>query len=222
MKSTNNERVLVFLKPDCTIRRPVSAKILESFINNNFKIIAFKEIMVNQELAEKHYEEHKGKFFYPWLCKMIQLFPVIALIIEDKPERIREFIGNTFCHKADKNTIRGKYGIWGGVNSVHASDSLTSGERELRLWAETVDLVPNEENIQDEINQYIKKWNKKIKTDIENVRKICDNIKNNPNKIDFYKNELKKILFPDCEDCITINKEIFDEFLQIIVDNCLL
>lgn len=215
-------QVLVFLKPDCTMRRPVGAKILKSFIENNFKITAFKEVQVNRMLAEKHYAEHKGKFFYPWLVNMIQLSPVIAMIIEDTPNRIREFIGNTFCHEAEKDTIRGKYGIWGGVNSVHASDSFESAERELNLWQDLVDLVPNQENVVKQINTYINKWDNKIEANLEEIRKICSNIKSIPDKVDEFKEKLRTNLIKDCKKSEKKIKKSIDKFINSIVENCLL
>ncbi|MBD3230855.1 MAG: hypothetical protein GF329_21940 [Candidatus Lokiarchaeota archaeon] len=222
MAENKKDQVLVFLKPDCTMRRPVSAKILKEFVENDFKIRAFKEVKVNRALAEQHYQEHKGKFFYPWLVKMITLSPVIAMIIEDTPNRIREFIGNTFCHEAEKGTIRGEYGIWGGVNSVHASDSYKSARRELNLWKEFVNLVPSQSDVVKEINNYIKKWDNKIESDLKEIRNICENIKALPEKVDEFKEKLRENLIKDCKKSEKKIKKSIDKFVNTIVENCLL
>ncbi|MHA1752316.1 MAG: nucleoside-diphosphate kinase [Candidatus Helarchaeota archaeon] len=222
MKDKNEKKVLVFLKPDCTIRRPVSAKVLKSFIDNDFKIIAFKEVTVNNNLAEKHYEEHKGKFFYPWLCKMLQLSPVVAMILEEDPDRIRNFIGNTFCHQAEKTTLRGKYGIYGGVNSIHASDSLASAERELELWGENLGLLPEKSNVKEKIIDYINKWDRELKTDLSKIRELCNKIKSDPENINVYRDQLKSDLLNDCKEFIEKDSKILDRFVDIIIENILL
>jgi nucleoside-diphosphate kinase len=223
MTAEKSNQTLVFLKPDCTIRRGVSAKIIKSFIENNFKITAFKEINVSEELAKLHYKEHEGKFFYPWLVKMIQFFPVVAMIINETPDRIREVIGETFCHEAERNSLRGKYGIWGGVNSIHASDSLSSAERELELWRKFANLIPNQEETAKKINEYINKWDSAIEENLDEIRKVCESIKafpkTIPDKIDEFRETLKKNLLPDLKKSKTGVKSI-DKFLNIIIENC--
>jgi len=222
MTEDNNIRTFVFLKPDCTIRRAVSAKVLKSFLENNFKITAFKEIKVNEQLAKIHYKEHEGKPFYSWLCKMLQLYPVVAMVIEDSPQKIREFIGETFCHKADENTLRGKYGIWGGVNSIHASDSHETAQRELEIWEKFAGLTTNKNIAQIEINNYIRKWDGEVLTNLKEVRKICNQIKSNPENTKFLKDKLRELLWHDCNKDKNINEKLFDQFLDIIIENCLL
>ena len=110
------EESLVFLKPDAVLRRGIGAAILQQFLKNDdkFSILAFKEIQVSEDLAKEHYQEHEGKHFFPWLVKSLRTAPVLAMIIRGDIPQIRGFLGATFVQKADTNTIRGKYGIWGG------------------------------------------------------------------------------------------------------------
>ncbi len=131
----NMNKSLVFLKPDAVLRRGVGAAILkELLMSKDYKILSFEEIEVSENLAKKHYEEHKERHFFPWLIRAVRASPVLAMIIEGDIQAFRDYLGNTFVQKADMNSVRGKYGIWGGVNSVHASDGVETGLRELELW----------------------------------------------------------------------------------------
>ena len=46
----------------------------------------------------------------------------------------RTLIGATNGQKADPGTIRGDFGMSGGYNMIHGSDSPESAQRELALW----------------------------------------------------------------------------------------
>ena len=159
-KMTNKERTLAFLKPDASSRKYIGAKILQEFLQHpDFKIIGFKNIQITKVHAEKHYEELKGRSFYPGLLKFITLSNIIALILEgeDIIQKFRTYLGATLVEKADKNTIRGKYGIYAGINLVHASDSPKTAERELNLWKDEIQLDSSDDAIA-KVNAYIEKW----------------------------------------------------------------
>jgi nucleoside-diphosphate kinase len=130
------ERSLVIIKPDGTVRRRVSALILQALLDIGHHICAFKEMKVSKALAKKHYAVHKEKPFFPWLVKFITSAPVIVTIFEGENviEDIREALGATFVQKADPNSLRGKYGIWAGINIVHASDAFETAQTEIALW----------------------------------------------------------------------------------------
>ena len=60
----------------------------------------------------------------------------------------RKLIGATNGQKAEPGTIRGDFGLSGGYNLIHGSDSPESAERELKLWfsdGELVDYNPGRE-----------------------------------------------------------------------------
>ena len=67
--------------------------------------------------------------------------PVVVGQLEAEPsdlERIRHDLGETQIQKARPGSIRERYGIYGGVNCLHLSDSAESGEKETRLWSQFV------------------------------------------------------------------------------------
>jgi hypothetical protein len=63
--------------------------------------------------------------------------PVLVGRIEADPEgleRMRYELGETRIHEARPGSLRERYGIGGGVNVLHISDSAESGEHEIELW----------------------------------------------------------------------------------------
>ena len=130
------ERSLVIIKPDGTVRRRVGALVLQALLKKGYRISAFKEMKVSKELAKMHYAVHKEKPFFLWLVNFITSAPVLVTIFEgiNAIEGIREALGATFVQKADVNSLRGKYGIWAGINIAHASDAPETAQAEITLW----------------------------------------------------------------------------------------
>ncbi|HUY00839.1 MAG TPA: nucleoside-diphosphate kinase [Candidatus Deferrimicrobium sp.] len=215
------ERSLVFLKPDAVLRRSVGAAILQEFLRNSetFSIHSFQEIEVSEELAKKHYQEHAEKPFFPWLVKSLRASPVIALIMEGEIQKVRAFLGATFVQKAELNSIRGKYGVWGGVNSVHASDGVETGRRELELWKKLANLQPDPEAIV-KVQAYIKQWIGSLNHgNIQQLREVCRTLAENPNlKKQIYR-QLIAIL---TEECPTASIKTIQNFANVILENVLL
>ncbi|MFX1451863.1 MAG: nucleoside-diphosphate kinase, partial [Promethearchaeota archaeon] len=155
---SKKEQFLVFLKPDAYLRKYVGAKILESiYKNKDFKILAFKEVTMSDMHARRHYKEHEGKDFFPWLLKFIKIGPVLAMIVKGDIQKFRDMIGSTRCQEADSKSIRGNFGVWGGVNLIHASDSSKTAKKELKIWKEEIGLV-KDENVEKKIEKYISNW----------------------------------------------------------------
>ena len=132
---SNVQRTLVILKPDA-VQRGISGEILARFERRGLRIAALRLVKVERALAEKHYEVHKGKFFYEDLVKMISASPVIAFVLEG-PNAIavvRLMVGATRPHEAAPGTIRGDYALVGLRNLVHASDAPETAATEIKLW----------------------------------------------------------------------------------------
>jgi nucleoside-diphosphate kinase len=130
-----SERTLVILKPDA-IQRGISGEILSRFERRGLRIAALRLVKVERALAEKHYDVHKGKFFYDDLVKVISASPVMAFVLEG-PNAIavvRAMVGATRPHEAAPGTIRGDYALVGLRNLVHASDAPETAESEIKLW----------------------------------------------------------------------------------------
>lgn len=136
------ERTFVMIKPDGVQRRLVG-KIIERFERAGLKIVAMKFIEVSKEMAEKHYEIHKGKPFYEGLIKYITSSPVVAMVIEGENviERVRTLVGSTDPQKAMPGTIRGDFCQHIGRNIIHASDGEETAEKEIALWFSDDEIV---------------------------------------------------------------------------------
>ncbi|MEK6945651.1 MAG: nucleoside-diphosphate kinase [Nanoarchaeota archaeon] len=146
------ERTLVLIKPDAMVKR-LAGNIISELYNLDLKMIGLKLVNVKRELAEKHYEEHKGKPFFPGLIKYIMgelhnQEKVIAIVYEGKDaiKKIREIVGATNPDEAHPSSLRGKYGkIHTKTNwhetVIHASDSPKSADREIALWFKKDELV---------------------------------------------------------------------------------
>lgn len=137
------ERTLLLLKPDAFQRGLVSNLIVHLWDSLGTEIKWVKDRLVLsdqlQDLIPKHYEEHVGKPFYGRLVGFMQCGPILAVHIEgeDVVNLVRKYIGSTDCAEADPRSVRGLFGDLDSPyheNLVHASDSVESAERELKLW----------------------------------------------------------------------------------------
>jgi len=129
------EQSLVLIKPDA-VERNIIGKILSIYEDRGLNILKMKKMRVSRELAEKHYEEHKGRDYYDSLINYITRSDLVALVVEgeDAISRIRKINGSNNPDKAEEGTIRKLYALSTTLNSVHASDSPVSAEREIGLW----------------------------------------------------------------------------------------
>ena len=81
------ERTLILLKPDCVHRRLVGA-VLGRFEQKGLRLVALKLVQASRQLAEKHYEVHKERPFYPSLLAFLTSGPTVALVLEG-PEAVK-------------------------------------------------------------------------------------------------------------------------------------
>jgi nucleoside-diphosphate kinase len=129
------ERTLIILKPDA-VQRGLVGEILTRFEKKGLQIVGAKLMRISQQLAETHYEPHKGKPFYPGLVKFMTSSPVVvlALAVKDAITIARKMMGATFGSKAEPGTIRGDFGVSNSFNLIHGSDSPEAAQRELGLF----------------------------------------------------------------------------------------
>ncbi len=128
------EQTLFILKPDA-VERNLIGEIISRFENKGFKLVKLKMISFTKEMADQFYSEHKDKPFFNELVSFITSSPVVAAIVESENaiEKTREIIGATDPAKAMKNTIRKDFGIGITKNTIHASDSSQSFEKEVNV-----------------------------------------------------------------------------------------
>lgn len=129
------EKTLVLIKPDA-MKRKLMGEIISVYEKSNLHIANMKIIKATNEIAENHYEEHKEKQFFHELIDYITSGEVCVLIIEgdNAVEEVRKLNGATDPKNADPSSIRGRYALSKSENSVHASDSLISAKREIKIW----------------------------------------------------------------------------------------
>jgi len=129
------ERTFMMIKPD-GVQRGLIGKIVERLEQRGFKICAMKMMRIPKELAERHYEEHKGKGFYNPLLDYITSGPVVCMVLEGENAvaSARAMMGKTNPQDAGPGTIRGDFSQVTGRNIVHGSDSSESAKREIKLF----------------------------------------------------------------------------------------
>ena len=128
-------RTLVLIKPDA-FERGLTGEVLARFERKGLRIVALRQLRVDQEFAGRHYAEHAEKPFFGELVEFITRGPLVAAVLEG-PEAVaaaRQVIGATNPLEAAAGSIRGDLAVEVTFNLVHGSDSDASAEREIALW----------------------------------------------------------------------------------------
>ncbi|WP_373229720.1 nucleoside-diphosphate kinase [Cohnella sp.] len=136
------EKTYLMIKPD-GVQRGLIGEIVGRFERKGLKLIGAKLMNVTEELAERHYAEHKGKDFYEPLLNFITSGPVFAMVWEgDQAVGLcRALIGKTNALEAAPGTIRSDFAIHTRFNLIHGSDSQDSAEREIGIFFSEEELV---------------------------------------------------------------------------------
>jgi nucleoside-diphosphate kinase len=129
------QRTLILVKPDAFARR-LTGEIIARFERKGLGIVSLKQMRVERDLAERHYEEHRDKPFFSDLVEFVTGGPLVALVLEGPSavDAARQVIGATNPLEAHAGSIRGEYGIDVQTNLVHGSDSADSAHREIELF----------------------------------------------------------------------------------------
>jgi nucleoside-diphosphate kinase len=135
---------LVIFKPDAAHRPAVRAAVwawLRS--ERDWKLEGLTWHRPATELVQSHYDFLQGRPFFPWLVDFMTALPVLVGRISagtEGLERMRYELGETRINESRPGSLRERYGIGGGVNVLHLSDSPESGTREIELWRRSVSL----------------------------------------------------------------------------------
>ena len=129
------DRTLFIVKPDA-VERNLIGRILAHVEEAGFRMIAGRYGKLTREQAEHFYAEHKERPFFGDLVNYLVSGPVFLVALEGEggPLRLREVVGATDPAQAAEGTVRKRFGIDKGRNSVHASDSETSAARETTFF----------------------------------------------------------------------------------------
>lgn len=129
------EQTLIIVKPD-GVQRGLVGEIIARFERRGLRIVALKMLQMSRDMAERHYDVHKGKHFYDQLVEYISSGPVVAAVVEgpDVISTVRKMVGKTRPNEAEPGTIRGDLAVTGLRNLIHASDAPDTARQEISLF----------------------------------------------------------------------------------------
>jgi nucleoside-diphosphate kinase len=128
-------RTLLLVKPDA-FERGLTGEVIARFERKGLRLVALKQVQIDEDQAGRHYEEHTEKPFFGELVDFITGGPLVAMVMEGPRavEAARQVIGATDPVEAAPGSIRGDLAIEVTTNLVHGSDSEESAEREIGIW----------------------------------------------------------------------------------------
>jgi nucleoside-diphosphate kinase len=129
--SASTEDTLIVVKPD-GVRRGLVGEILRRFEARGFTIRRLQMQTLSKPQAEEFYSVHKEKPFFKELVTFITSGPVVGAVVsgKDAVATVRRMVGATKSWEAASGTIRGDLGLGLTDNTIHASDSNESFNKE--------------------------------------------------------------------------------------------
>lgn len=136
------ERTLSIIKPDAT-RRNLTGKIITRLEEAGLRVVAQRRIWLTLTQAQKFYDVHAERSFFPSLCEFMISGPVVVQVLEGENAvaKNRETMGNTNPATATPGTIRADFAESVQANSVHGSDSLENAIKEIAFFFAETDIV---------------------------------------------------------------------------------
>ncbi len=130
-KKIMNNKTFMMIKPDA-VERGLIGKILADITDAGFKIIELKMVKLSLDDAKRFYKIHENRPFFDDLTTYMSRSPIVAAVLskDNAVDEFRKLIGSTDPNEADNGTIRKKYALSKGENSVHGSDSNENAEIE--------------------------------------------------------------------------------------------
>jgi nucleoside-diphosphate kinase len=135
---------LLIFKPDASYRLAARTGLwgwLSS--ERDWKVESLAWFKPPAELIESHYDFLKGRPFFPWLVDFMTALPLAVGRVTASGqtlEQMRHDLGETRIAQSRPGSLRERYGVFGGVNCLHLSDSPETGGAEVKRWAEFVQL----------------------------------------------------------------------------------
>jgi nucleoside diphosphate kinase len=135
---------LLIFKPDASYRLAARAGIwgwLSS--ERDWKVESLAWFQPPAALIESHYDFLTGRPFFPWLVDFMTALPLAVGRVTasgEALEQMRHDLGETRIAQSRPGSLRERYGVFGGVNCLHLSDSPETGSAEVKRWAEFVQL----------------------------------------------------------------------------------
>jgi nucleoside-diphosphate kinase len=129
------QRTLSIIKPDA-FERDATGDIVQTLLQNKFRIIGMKMLHITKGQAEGFYAVHAQRPFFESLTNFMSSGPIIVMALE-KENAIadyRDLMGPTDPAKAGDGTIRKKWGSSIEKNAVHGSDAEDTARLELSYF----------------------------------------------------------------------------------------
>jgi nucleoside-diphosphate kinase len=129
------EDTLIVVKPD-GVARGLVGQIIGRFETKGFGVKRLQMLTMSKAQAEDFYSVHKGKPFFGELVTFITSGPVVGAVLSgrDAVATVRRMVGATKSWEAEPGTIRGDFGLGLTDNTIHASDSPESFDRESKVF----------------------------------------------------------------------------------------
>ena len=123
-KKIMNNKTFMMIKPDA-VERGLIGKILADITDAGFKFIELKMVKLSLDDAKRFYKIHEDRPFFDDLTTYMSRSPIVAAVLskDNAVDEFRKLIGSTDPNEADNGTIRKKYALSKGENSVHGSDN---------------------------------------------------------------------------------------------------
>ena len=129
------QRTLAIIKPDA-VEKNAAGDIINTLLENKFRIIGMKMLHINKHQAEGFYAVHVHRPFFESLTNFMSSGPIIVMALEkeDAIADYRKLMGATDPAKADEGTIRKKWASNIEKNAVHGSDAEDTARFEISYF----------------------------------------------------------------------------------------
>jgi nucleoside-diphosphate kinase len=129
------QRTLSIIKPDA-VERGGTGDIINTLLENKFRIVGMKMLHINKAQAEGFYAVHVSRPFFESLTNFMSNGPIVVMALEkeDAIADYRKLTGATDPAKAEAGTIRKKWASSIEANAVHGSDAEDTARFELSYF----------------------------------------------------------------------------------------
>jgi nucleoside diphosphate kinase len=135
---------LLIFKPDASYRLAARAGLWSWLATErDWKIESLDWFQPPVSLIESHYDFLQGRPFFPWLVDFMTALPLIVGRVTasaDALKQMRYDLGETRIAQSRPNSLRERFGIFGGLNCLHLSDAPETGAAEVEKWSKVVQL----------------------------------------------------------------------------------
>ncbi len=127
-------RTAVLVKPD-GLQRGLIGEIITRFERKGLKLVGMKMTILNDDMLNRWYAEHREKDFFSDLKEFMGSQPVVAMAWEgiDVVPVVRKLVGTTLGREAEAGSIRGDFGMSKQFNLIHASSEDEAAHNEIGI-----------------------------------------------------------------------------------------